>query len=139
MYFRPGGRDDRERYQYNFLTVQRYLSMKCQNKEPIDFFRTYQIKKIAIYGLGELGKCLINDLKESEIEIAYIVDQAYMAYSGGYQGNPVIGTDSIQLQNDVDAVVITVLYELNQIIDLLLEQHVPIDKIINMNDIVYSL
>lgn len=139
MYFRPGGRDDRERYQYSFLTVQRYLTMKCQKKNPSQFFEKYQMKKIAIYGLGELAKCLLNDLAESSLEVEYIVDQAYASYPNGYRGIPVIGVGDIKEQKDVDVMVVTVLYEFNQIVDSLLEQQIPLDNIINMNDIVYSL
>lgn len=139
MYFRPGGRDDRERYQYSFLTVQRYLTVKCQKKNPSQFFEQYQMKKIAIYGLGELAKCLLNDLAESDLKIAYIVDQAYASYPNGYQGIPVVGVDTIKEQEAVDVMVVTVLYEFNQIVDALLEQQIALDNIINMNDIVYSL
>lgn len=139
MYFRTGGRDERERYQYNYLTVQRYLSMKCRKKEPRDFFFKHGLKKIAIYGVGELGKCLICDLEDSGIEIAYILDRAFETYPKGYKGIPVINPVYVNEQEEVDAIVITTLFEMNVIIDLLLEKGQELDNIINISDIVYSL
>ena len=43
MYFRPGGRDDRKRYEYNFLVVQKYLINKCNNREIVTFFKEKDI------------------------------------------------------------------------------------------------
>ena len=139
MYFRPGGRDERERYQYGFLTVQRYLTNKCNNKEIKEFFIKYNIKRIALYGASELGKCIISDLKDSGIEIAYIVDQASANYPNGCRGIDVIDKSEICKREEVDAILITVLYELNKIVDALVDVNVDIDKIININDVVYSL
>lgn len=139
MYFRMGGRDERERYQYNYQTVLRYLTVKCQNKQPSDFFEEHKMERIAIYGAGELGKCLIQDLIDSNIQIAYIVDAAFSSFPNGYLGIPVIGPNDIQEQQEVDVVVVTVLFELNKIIDLLVEKRVSLDKIINISDVVYSL
>lgn len=139
MYFRTGGRDERERYQYNYRTVQRYLSLKRQKKEIKDFFEKNKFKKIALYGNGELGKCMINDIMNSEIEISYIIDQAFESYPKGYEGVPVINIEDVKKQEEVDVIVITVLYELNNIIDLLTEQEIPLEKIINISDVVYSL
>ena len=139
MYFRTGGRDERERYQYSYRTVQRYLSLKCQKKELKDFFIKNNFRKIAVYGNGELGKCIINDVINSEIEISYIIDQAFSAYPKGYKEIPVIGVEDIQKQGKVDVIVVTVLFELNDIIDLLLEKGIELENIINISDVVYSL
>ena len=139
MYFRMGGRDERERYQYNYQTVLKYLEVKCQNKQIELFFEENNMKKIAIYGVDDLGKCLIQDLVNSEAEIVYIVDQAYYSYPEGYLGIPVISPGEIQEQTKVDAMVITVLFELNSIIDLLMEKDIELEKIINISDVVYSL
>lgn len=138
MYFRIGGRDERTRYQYNYRTVQQYLSIKCEKKEIADFFRDRGYRKIAIYGMGELGKCVLNDLKDSDIEISYIVDQAYNNFPQGIEGISVIGRDIISQQEEVDIMVVTVLYEFNQIVDALAEQ-IELEKIINLSDVVYSL
>ena len=134
-----GGRDERERYQYSYQTVLRYLVIKCQDKTPADFFEKNNMRKIAVYGVGELGKCLIRDLVDSNIQIAYIVDQAFTSYPKGYLGIPVISVDDIQKQQDVDVMVVTVLYELNTIVDLLLQRNIDLGRIINISDIVYSI
>lgn len=139
MYYRPGGRDEKARYQYSYLTLQQYLTMKCQKKEPADFFRKNELKRVAIYGAGELGKCLIHDLIGTDIQIEYIIDMAYKQYPNGYKGIPVVGLDEMKACEEVDAVVITVLFEMNSIMDTLLEKGVSLEKILNINDVVYSL
>lgn len=139
MYFRMGGRDERERYQYNYQTVLRYLTMKCQNKNAADFFKKSNMTRIAIYGLEEVGQCLIQDLQDSDIHISYIVDAAVASFPDGYLGIPVIGPDDIQIQEHVDVIVVTVLFDLNRIVDLLQEKNWDLDKIINISDVVYSL
>ena len=110
MYFRIDGRDERERYQYAYLTIQQYLSMKCQKKNIFDFFEKRGYKKVAIYGLGELGKCVLNDLSDTNVKVSYIIDQAYNNYPCGVKGIPVINKELICQQEEIDVVIVTVLY-----------------------------
>ena len=138
MYFRTGGRDERKRYQYAYLTVQQYLSIKCQKKSIETFFVERGYRNIAIYGMGELGKCVLNDLKDTSVHISYVIDQAYKNYPGGVDGVPVIGKKMVCQQEEIDIVVVTVLYEFNKIVDDLLDE-IELEKIVNLSDIVYSL
>lgn len=138
MYFRTGGRDERERYQYTYLTVQQYLSIKCQKKSIVDFFLERGYKKVAIYGLGELGRCVLYDLLDTEVKVLYVVDQNNKNYPLGINGIPVISKETIQQQGDIDVIVVTVLYEFNNIVDSLLEK-IELEKIINLSDVVFSL
>lgn len=137
MYFRTGGKDEREYYQYNYNTVLTYLSAKCKNKQVVDFFEKHSFCKIAICGIGDLGKCFVNDLINSNIHIEYIIDSSAESYPNGYKGIPVVNIDNIK--NNVDVIVITEVFELNKMIDILLDQNIEIEKIININDVVYSL
>lgn len=139
MYYSAGKRDEREKYQYNYLTVQKYLTNKCNDKEIKDFFINRNIRKIALYGVSKLCKCIVNDLRDSGIEILYIVDRAAASYPNGCKGIEVIDKSEICKREEVDVIVITVLYEFNMVVDSLLEANVDIDKMININDIVFSL
>ena len=139
MYFRPGGRDDRKRYEYNFLVVQKYLINKCNNREIVTFFKERNFKNIAIYGASELGKCVINDLADTDIQISCIVDQAYLNYPNGCKGIKVISKKDLSNYDDIDIILVTVLYEFNDIVDALVEEGVDLDKIISITDVVYSL
>ena len=138
MYFRTGGRDERKRYQYAYLTVQQYLSIKCQKKSISVFFEERGYKRVAIYGLGELGRCVLNDLSDTKIKVLYVIDQAYNNYPLGVNGIPVINKEMIYEQEDIDVVVVTVLYEFNKIVDSLLEE-IELEKILSLSDVVYSL
>ena len=53
----------------------RWLKMKQQGVSCLDYFRENEYKKIAIYGFKELGERLYEELKGSEVEVAYIIDK----------------------------------------------------------------
>ena len=65
---------------------------------------------IAIYGMGELGKCLYADINPNSIEIKYAID------SGGshdYETIPVVGIDGVM--DNVDVIIVTAIYDFDDI------------------------
>ncbi len=58
---------------YNILVP--WLELKQQGDGLADYFLKHGYKTIAIYGMGNLGNCLYEELKESEIEMKYAVDK----------------------------------------------------------------
>lgn len=60
---------------YIFRTVCKWLRAK-QRKQTIDLkLRERQISEVAIYGNGEMGKCLIKELENSDVKIKYLIDK----------------------------------------------------------------
>ena len=51
------------------------LDMRRNNKTYTDMFEKYGYKNIAIYGMGRVGKALVKELENSNIDIAYAIDQ----------------------------------------------------------------
>lgn len=49
--------------------------MNKEGKTFQKFFEDNKMKRIAIYGFGEIGKRLYRDLQNLDIDIAYVVDQ----------------------------------------------------------------
>ena len=52
-----------------------WLKLKQQDISCRDYFIENEYHKIAIYGFKELGERLYDELKESEIEVCYIIDK----------------------------------------------------------------
>ena len=51
------------------------LDMRRNNKTYTDMFEKYGYKNIAIYGMGRVGKALVKELENSNIDIVYAIDQ----------------------------------------------------------------
>ena len=55
--------------------ITKWMILKKDGFSLASFFEKNNYKKIAIYGYSNLGECLYNDLSDSGIEIAYIIDK----------------------------------------------------------------
>ncbi len=97
------------------------------------FFKTRNIKEIAVYGYGNIGRHLVTQLSNSDINIKYIIDKR--------KGGTMI--DNIQCYRlsdrmpDVDAIVVTPICEYKEIKDIL--RKIVSVEIISLEDIVYEL
>jgi len=63
---------DKFKQYYNLLN--QWLSLKQQNKKMSDYLLKREINSIAIYGLGNIGELLHQELKETNVEVAYAID-----------------------------------------------------------------
>lgn len=110
-----------------------WLLLKERGDSFEQFFKERNIKEIAIYGYGNIGRHLAAQLSNSDICIKYIIDKR--------KGNVI--TDSIpcyQLSDNmpsVDAIVVTPICEYSEIRNTL--KRVASVEIISMEDIIYEL
>ncbi len=98
------------RYKSYWKILNRWLSLKEKNVKLADYIIKRGFLNIAIYGIGMLGKHLLKELSDSEIYIAYGIDQ------GGQLKNSILPIYTIDdhLEN-VDAIIVTVCYEYENI------------------------
>lgn len=59
----------------NFYVAREWLALKIYKKSLAEFIRSQGIKSIAIYGMGYLGELLLEELKDSDIEVLYGIDR----------------------------------------------------------------
>lgn len=116
---------------YNNSILRDWLSLKQNSIGLADWLFQNDIKRIAIYGYGILGKALFVELKNSKIEIVCIVDNNY---ANIYADIPAVGTDNIP---NVDAIIITALNYYDEIETTLLGKCNY--TIISLEDIVYGV
>lgn len=115
---------------YNILNY--WLDFKLMGKTIEDYFIQNNYKKIAIYGMGELGFHLYNVLENSNIKVLYAIDK------GISSRNVKIEIKSLS-ENlpEVDALVVTPVFAYKKIEQ---ELHNKIKcKIISLEDIIYGV
>ncbi len=121
-----------DKYKLYYCLNNKWISLKESNKRLSEYFIENQIKRIAVYGLGDVGLNLCREIMQDGIEVKYAFDGNLIRY------------DSIipirKLEDDldeVDAVVVTVVDEFETIKkELLLKFSCPI---IAIDDVIYSI
>lgn len=82
--------------------LDRWISLKEEGICLASYFRQYHYNRVAVYGIGILGRHLICELEQGGIEIAYIIDRRESAY---YPGIKVKRPECILER--VDAIIVT--------------------------------
>lgn len=115
---------------YNLLN--RWLSLKQEGKSIDKYFIDNEIKKIAIYGMGEIGARLYYELKDSEVELSYAIDS-----------NSLAAYSELEVYNlegklpDAELIVVTAIFDFDEIESKLSE--ITNIKIVSLEDIVYYI
>lgn len=115
---------------YNMLN--QWLILKQEGKCLCEYFKANGYQTIAIYGMGEMGNRLYEELKKSDIEVKYAVDKnAASTYSE---------LEVIEPEDDfapVDVIVVTATFAFEEIEEELSER---VDfPIISLEDVVYEV
>lgn len=98
------------RYKKIMYMLNSWLCLKEEGKSLVDYFVQKKYNNIAVYGIGLLGKHLLEELKDSSVKIAYGIDrqkeQLHYAFA------------IYDLQDELpeaDVIVVTVAHEFEQI------------------------
>lgn len=116
----------REAYQSHFF--QRWMSFKDAGYKIEDLLKGYGLSKIIIYGIGNVGTQLYNELKEADMVTAFIDKNAGKS---NLDGVPVIGIE--QAASYSEPIIITPSYLFQQIADELIDKNVMPSRIISFN------
>ena len=115
-----------------FLLMNQWVKVKQEGKNLASYFEKNGYQKIAIYGMSYAGETLINELKGSDVIIAYGIDKnADSIYAD---------VDLVSMNDDletVDAVVVTAITFFDEIEEQLSEK---MDcPILSLEDILYEV
>lgn len=81
----------------------KWIEIKQKGYNLAEYFKRYNIKSIAIYGMASLGRRLYDELEDSDISIKYIIDKM------PYELDKVLEVASLnEKMLEVDAIVVTV-------------------------------
>lgn len=93
---------DAERYLALLRMMDQWVKVKQDTRNLSEYFIKYGYKKIAIYGMGRAGNTLINELRSTEIMVAYGIDKRADLL---YADIDIVSIDDTLAE--VDAVVVT--------------------------------
>lgn len=115
-----------------FLMMNQWVKVKQDGKNLATYFKKNGYSKIAIYGMSYAGETFLNELKGTEIEVAYGIDKKA---EGIYADINVVTMD--QYLDKVDAVVVTAITFFDEIRRQLEEKlECPI---ISLEDVLYGI
>lgn len=115
---------------YNMLNE--WLILKHADKSFDDYLLKCGYKQVAIYGMGEMGKRLYDELKNTEIEIKYAIDNnAKNIYS---EVNVFDINDTLE---EVDAIIVSCTFAFSEIEEKL--RKITSCPIISLEDVVYEM
>lgn len=126
-------RDDKFKLYYNVMN--QWLYLKHNNKNLSEYFEKKEYKRIGIYGLGELGNRLIDELKDTGTEVVYGVDRNI---NNTYSSVPAFALDELSdAAEDVDVIVVTPIFAYEEVISEL-KNKVSCD-IVSLEDVVFEV
>lgn len=114
-----------------FKMMNQWVRVKQDGKDLSSYFRQHGYNKIAVYGMSYAGETLVNELRGSDIEIAYGIDRKEEVFSY---------IDVITLDDplpEVDAVVVTAITFFDEIEESLKGKVTC--PIISLEDILYEV
>lgn len=103
-----------DKFEQYMKLLDRWMEMREKGIKLADYLCERNMKKVAIYGFGNFGRHLLWELKQSEIEVEYIIDQ---------QGEKVCSELPIYLPTDklpiCDAIIVTPFWVFDSIKEIL--------------------
>ena len=103
-----------------------------EGREISSYFERNGYKKIAIYGMSYAGETLLNELKKTEVQVAYVIDKK--------AGNTLKGLTAYSPEDELeeaDAIIVTAIAYFDEIRDLL-EEKVTC-PIISLESVIYEV
>ena len=59
----------------NYRLLVKWFALREKGVNLSEYFEAYGYRRIAIYGMADLGQFLFQELQESDIEVAYAIDR----------------------------------------------------------------
>lgn len=122
-----------ERYQHSYLLLLHWIEALYLSHRVSDYFEEEGYTNIAIYGMGDLANRLMDDLKDSEINVVYGIDRD--------AAGTVCKIEDIYSLSDelprVDAIVVTPFHAYDSICNDL--KNKTDAKIISIEEVIWSL
>lgn len=128
-----------KRYKSYYELTNQWLNNQNEQKEMEAYFSENGLKKIAIYGMGTLGELFYKEIKKSGVEVVYFVDKNAETPYYAMDHIPVVNIEEIENQPEVDAMIITPVYDFDEICKELERAGAADRALISLEDIVYGI
>ena len=115
-----------------YMAFNRWIQLKQDGISLAEYFHDQHYKTVAIYGMKELGERLYDELTNSNISVAYVIDKNADSI---YADVNVVTPDS-ELDT-VDVIVVTAIYYFDEIEEMLSKK--VSCPIVSLKDILYEM
>ncbi|MCI8377476.1 MAG: hypothetical protein HFH72_03035 [Lachnospiraceae bacterium] len=121
-----------EKFKGYYYMLNQWLMLKQEGKSLEQYFVDNGYKAVAIYGMGEMGNRLYEELKGSnEVKVEYVIDQNTAAYSEV----KIFGLE--EEFPSVDVIVVTATFAYDEIKEALLQKSNAL--VVSLNDVIYEI
>lgn len=120
-----------DKYEMYYYLMERWLTLYEQGRNIAQLLSNRNISTIALYGMGQIGKHVARELKNSSITVLYAIDRVN---TGMCDDVPVKKAEDILPR--VDAVIVTAIYSFEEIEETLRERFDC--PIISLEEILYE-
>lgn len=101
------------------------------------FLKSMNLKTVAVYGKGEIGTRLIESLEGTSIYIQCIIEKkANGIVTDAASGIKTVGLDDLECYSDVDAIIVTPMFDFENIKKEIIEKGFK-SKIISIEDLIF--
>lgn len=115
-----------------FLLMNKWMKTKQEGKHIKEYLEKNNHKSIVVYGLSHVGKCLLEELKDCDVEIKYAVDKNAVAIYSDIE----IYAPEDELPK-ADVMIVTAVYYFSEIYNNLKDKVTY--PIVSLEDILYKL
>ncbi len=121
-----------DKFKNYFDVTNEWLRLKNEGRSLAEYFEKKEWKHIAIYGMGELGNRLLEELKDSSVAVDYAIDKyTDKVYS---EVNVLEVTDELP---KVDVIVVTPFFAYDEVEETLMNL---VDyPIVSIEDVVFEI
>lgn len=124
-----------DKFKSYYTMLNQWLCIKQKNCNLAEYFKKNNYNRIAIYGLGEMGNRLIEELKGTEVEVIYGMDKDI---DGILCDITAYSLDDVeQVLEKPDVVVVTAIFAYDEIKDKLSQKLEA--EIVSLEDVVFEV
>jgi lactate dehydrogenase-like 2-hydroxyacid dehydrogenase len=121
-----------DKFKSYYYMLNNWMTLKQSGKKLEEYFIKEKIGKIAIYGMGELGNRLYEELKGTDIEVLYAIDN-----TPGYTYSDINVFSIEEPLEQVDAIVVTPIFDFINISQKI--EEVLSVRVISLEDVIMKL
>lgn len=125
------------RYYTYYKMLNQWKKNITEGRRVSNYLIDKGLNTIAIYGIGEVGKLLFEELKQDQLQISYFIDTAGGKELKETYGIKIVSLREISLQEKVDAIIVTPVYSFESIYDSLVDENIE-SIILSLEDIIFK-
>jgi glutamate dehydrogenase/leucine dehydrogenase len=99
-----------DKFKSYYKILNQWMIFLHQDKSLDQYFIQRKYKRIAIYGMGELGNRLYEELENSSVEIVYVIDQEASSIFVEAEAK-----EPDEVLEEVDVIIVTAVFDFDKI------------------------